>query len=388
MGQSITKCLNLYVATGSGFAWNLFITFLLYALWGVGTFAILEFFMEDSDVEAFNGGISFMVGVTAIAVYKWISDAYVGYTDRETSLRSVLRGCSMAFTRISQYSKGAMLEHSGVQDIDGNNIYSMESFQDSNSSNIRRQNYRGQHSYSGNKSTGTTEQLVKQLEAKITIVKRIISTLAFYSFRLYIDHDQEHCQSGKKLLTELGYHEELSRSKDIENGNITISMMDSPKRRVSFLSNQLAIQLSTLHKSGLFSDAQFREINEKLNPLYDVWEAPTLETEQRGLEFSRTWLKIVVFSQFLLVVPFEMFLRIRFLMVFFYPVIMSAFTGLYIARQWVGDLLDKNNPFGTLRYFNWRWNILADIDREYDSVLALSAKLGVESAKSNITSSN
>jgi hypothetical protein len=288
MGQQLTRFLNLYAGTGSGLLGNLFVVFVMLGLWGVGTYALLEYLMTDEDVERVQEGATFLAFIIGIVFWRWLAMAFESYNDEAIALRRLLTGISNMSSAAASFMNG------------------------------------------GNKETSIW-----------------FEALAFYSFRLYIDHDSS------------GHYEHWNSIEDTlpDKRHRFVTERD----RTHFLSRSLLKHLTTLREKGALPEHSFDLLYQLWMPINDNILSADVTLSLPEAPFLHHWLVLVIFLHVIFVSPFEMFVRVRFWMVFVYPPTMLLVTGFYFIRQWLGNRLDKKNPLGTRVFFEWREKICRDI---------------------------
>lgn len=290
MGQSLTRFLNLYVGTGSSLLGSFVLTLFIYALWGVGWFALLEYLFTDDSIKQFQDGMSGISFILSAIYYRWLMSAFDGYNDGPTALRNLL----LSIKTLASVFLNTVSVRSDVP---------ME---------------------------------------KVRKCFSLTDAMAFYSFRLYIDHDYEHYGKSSETVSE--------------------------RKRVQWLVNAFVRELADLNNSQYLTNAQYNSITELLQPLYTRFNNADINIVISDPPFIQNHLLFVLFIYFFFAFPFTLYVQIGKVMVYSYPFLMTLFTGAYLIRRWQDDPLSINSPFGTLKYFEWRREIRKAMKQEYESI--------------------
>ena len=318
MGQSLVRFLNLYVGTGTGYLGTAFVTFVMFTLWGIASFALLEYVMEDDDVEKVKNGVDFLLAITGIVYYRWLLDLLSGYETEPTQLAELLK----TLPRLASYISSCYYTSSSRY---GNHPTPLKNNNDDKIRNVQK-------------------------------TYQTLDALCHYSVKLYLKSD-----NGKSY--------DRDDLKQILSG-VPTSGFSSDEEIATLLTTSMSIHLSHLQKLEILNDQQYTIAWGLFAPIYSKWNGLHVKLEAPHVSFLNDWMLTIIFFYFILIIPFQMFLSIRLYMVFFYPVSMTLFTLPYIIRKWLGNPLDASNPFGTQKYFRWRDDIQYEIKQSFPQSLS------------------
>lgn len=335
MGQAFTSCLNQYVATGSGYIGIVIMILILYGAWGACTYYLLEYFMTDSDVNKFHDGVSTILFVVSVVYLWWI-----------TPSRSIMS--QPRALRILQ-------EHIKIL---GRNLYSIHTCV--HLIHCEKKN----NNFDGNSTDETEKKMIEDDNAFREVYKCLIS-LAHYSLRMFLDHDYidapvEFDLNVIKKQPVLYNHQGRGfsgNSSSKKNPEFTrLFSLSNNRELVERCQEHLLTGINFLELKKIITSAQYQVLNlhyATITGTQGLAES-TVNLEVREPPFLQHWLVFVLYVYFLIFFPFDMFLRIRDLMLYIYAPVVTLFTGPYIIRVFLGDPMDRKNPQGTETYFQWR----------------------------------